>query len=161
MHYRQQNCFHGVDLSCLRNAALKEYFRQPIVDTFDVRICLAKSVKHTVDFQTASEYDLHRIEIPLEFQILETGTIHGLAFWFDVCFEGSTQSIWLSTAPTEPLTHWYQVCFISNVRVEKFCLCSKYLLCFVFQVRCLIETPFLVKQGQILKGKVLLMANKR
>lgn len=106
---RQQNCFHGVDLSCLRNAALKEYFRQPIVDTFDVRICLAKSVKHTVDFQTASEYDLHRIEIPLEFQILETGTIHGLAFWFDVCFEGSSQSIWLSTSPTEPLTHWYQV----------------------------------------------------
>ena len=159
MFYRQQNCFHGVDLSCLRNAALKEYFRQPIVDTFDVRICLAKSVKHTVDFQTASEYDLHRIEVPLEFQILETGTIHGLAFWFDVCFDGSTQSIWLSTAPTEPLTHWYQVG--SDIfLVEKYVLCTRD-HCFVFQVRCLIETPFLVKQGQILKGNVLLMANKR
>merc|ERR1719347_2071005 len=26
-----------------------------------------------------------------------------------VHFLGSTQTVWLSTAPTEPLTHWYQV----------------------------------------------------
>lgn len=108
-NFRQQNCFHGVDLSTLRTPALKEYFRQPIVDTFDVRICLAKSLKHTVDFSTASEFDLHQINIPLEFKINESGTIHGLAFWFDVSFEGSDQPVWLSTAPTEPLTHWYQV----------------------------------------------------
>ena len=44
--------------------------------------------------------------------------------------------VWLSTSPTETLTHWYQV-------------------------RCLIQTPVLVKQGQILTGKVLLRCNKR
>lgn len=107
--YRQQTCFHGVDLSTLKNAAVKEYFRQPIVDTFDVRICIAKSLKYTVDFSTASEFDLHQINIPLEFKMNESGTVHGLAFWFDVSFEGSDQPVWLSTAPTEPLTHWYQV----------------------------------------------------
>lgn len=107
--YRQQSCFHGVDLSVLKTPALKEYFRQPIVDTFDVRICLAKSLKHTVDFSDASEFDLHQINVPLEFKITESGTVHGLAFWFDVSFEGSDQPVWLSTAPTEPLTHWYQV----------------------------------------------------
>lgn len=40
---------------------MKEYFRQPIVDTFDIRICTAKSVRHVVDFHTASESDLHRM----------------------------------------------------------------------------------------------------
>lgn len=131
-----QTCFHGVNLAALQNFAIKEYFRQPIVDTFDIRICLSKSNRHSVDFQEANENDLHRIDIPLEFHILESGTCHGLAFWFDVAFQGSQQLIWLSTSPTEALTHWYQV-------------------------RCLLEQPILVKQGQVLTGRVLLLANKR
>lgn len=131
-----QTCFHGVNLAALQNCAVKEYFRQPIVDTFDVRICMSKSIRHVVDFLEANETDLHTIDIPLEFHILESGTCHGLAFWFDVAFSGSNQTIWLSTAPTEPLTHWYQV-------------------------RCLLEQPLLLKQGQVLTGRVLLTANKR
>ncbi|XP_070507730.1 histone-arginine methyltransferase CARMER isoform X1 [Chironomus tepperi] len=131
-----QTSFHSVDLSSLREAAMKEYFRQPIVDTFDIRICQAKSIRHVVDFLQADEEDLHKIEIPLEFHMYETGTCHGLAFWFDVEFCGSTQSVWLSTSPTEPLTHWYQV-------------------------RCLLQNPIFVKQGQLLTGRVLLIANKR
>lgn len=131
-----QSNFHGVNLSAIQASAVKEYFRQPVVDTFDVRICLSKSVRHVVDFLDAHEADLHRIDIPLEFHVLESGTCHGLAFWFDVAFIGSQQTIWLSTGPTEPLTHWYQV-------------------------RCLLENPFLVKQGQLLTGRVLLVANKR
>ncbi|KAF5304506.1 hypothetical protein FQR65_LT07933 [Abscondita terminalis] len=131
-----QTCFHGVNLSAIQSCALKEYFRQPIVDTFDVRICMSKSVRHVVDFLDASETDLHTIDIPLEFHLLETGTCHGLAFWFDVAFAGSQQMVWLSTGPTEPLTHWYQV-------------------------RCLLERPLIVKQGQLLTGRVVLVANKR
>ncbi|XP_025414682.1 histone-arginine methyltransferase CARMER isoform X1 [Sipha flava] len=131
-----QSCFHGVDLSSLRDMAMREYFRQPIVDTFDIRICLAKSVKHSLDFLTATEEQLHQIDIPLEYYILESGTIHGLAFWFDVAFQGSNQTLWLSTSPTESLTHWYQV-------------------------RCLLEKPILVKVGQILTGSVSLQANVR
>ncbi|CAG2056981.1 unnamed protein product [Timema podura] len=131
-----QHSFHGVDLSSLRHFATKEYFRQPIVDTFDVRVCMAKSVRHSLDFKSAQEQDLHHIDIPLEFHVLESGSVHGLAFWFDVAFGGSVQTVWLSTAPTEPLTHWYQV-------------------------RCLLETPIFVKTGQVLKGSVVLLANKR
>lgn len=56
-----QTSFHNVDLSSLRDAAMKEYFRQPIVDTFDIRICQAKSIRHVVDFLQADEEDLHRI----------------------------------------------------------------------------------------------------
>ncbi|XP_056640467.1 histone-arginine methyltransferase CARMER isoform X1 [Diorhabda carinulata] len=131
-----QTCFHGVNLSALQNCAVKEYFRQPIVDTFDIRICMSKSIRHVVDFLETDETDLHTIDIPLEFHILESGTCHGLAFWFDVAFGGTQQTIWLSTAPTEPLTHWYQV-------------------------RCLLEQPLLLKQGQVLTGRVVLVANKR
>ncbi|KAM7142459.1 histone-arginine methyltransferase CARM1 isoform 7-T7 [Molossus nigricans] len=55
-----QPSFHGVDLSALRGAAVDEYFRQPVVDTFDIRILMAKSVKYTVNFLEAKEGDLHR-----------------------------------------------------------------------------------------------------
>ncbi|XP_077499531.1 arginine methyltransferase 4 isoform X3 [Amblyomma americanum] len=131
-----QQSFHGVDLSSLREAAVKEYFRQPIVDTFDVRICLAKSLRHTVDFERASESDLHCIEVPLQFNLLQSGELHGLAFWFDVAFVGSVQTVWLSTGPTQPLTHWYQV-------------------------RCLLESPLFVQRGQRLGGRVVLRSNRR
>lgn len=131
-----QESFHSVDLSSLRSAAVKEYFRQPIVDTFDVRICHAKSHCYSVDFLTAHEKDLHRMDIPFSFVMLQSGEIHGLAFWFDVAFLGSQQAVWLSTAPTQPLTHWYQV-------------------------RCLVDTPLFLHKGQVLSGRVLLTANKR
>ncbi|XP_054931511.1 histone-arginine methyltransferase CARMER isoform X4 [Dermacentor andersoni] len=131
-----QQSFHGVDLSSLREAAVKEYFRQPVVDTFDVRICLAKSLRHTVDFERATESDLHCIEIPLQFSLMQSGELHGLAFWFDVAFAGSVQTVWLSTGPTQPLTHWYQV-------------------------RCLLESPLFVQRGQRLGGRVVLRSNRR
>ncbi|XP_041961031.1 histone-arginine methyltransferase CARM1-like [Alosa sapidissima] len=131
-----QQSFHGVDLSALRGAAVEEYFRQPIVDTFDVRIMMAKSVKHTVNFLEVKENDLHRIEIPFKFHMMQSGLVHGLAFWFDVAFMGSVMTVWLSTAPTEPLTHWYQV-------------------------RCLLQSPLFTKAGDTLSGTALLVANKR
>ncbi|XP_018425028.1 PREDICTED: histone-arginine methyltransferase CARM1 isoform X1 [Nanorana parkeri] len=131
-----QPSFHGVDLSSLRGAAVDEYFKQPVVDTFDIRILMAKSVKYTVNFLDAKESDLHRIEIPFSFHMLQSGLVHGLAFWFDVAFIGSMMTVWLSTAPTEPLTHWYQV-------------------------RCLLQSPLFTKAGDTLSGTVQLIANKR
>ncbi|XP_061568863.1 histone-arginine methyltransferase CARM1 isoform X1 [Cololabis saira] len=131
-----QPSFHGVDLSALRGAAVDEYFRQPIVDTFDIRILMAKSVKHTVNFLETKEEDLYRIEIPFKFHMMHSGLVHGLAFWFDVAFMGSVMTIWLSTAPTEPLTHWYQV-------------------------RCLLQSPLFTKAGDTLSGTAVLVANKR
>uniref|UniRef100_A0A672Z693 Histone-arginine methyltransferase CARM1 n=1 Tax=Sphaeramia orbicularis TaxID=375764 RepID=A0A672Z693_9TELE len=131
-----QPSFHGVDLSALRGAAVDEYFRQPIVDTFDIRILMAKSVKYTVNFLEAKEEDLYRIEIPFKFHMMHSGLVHGLAFWFDVAFMGSVMTVWLSTAPTEPLTHWYQV-------------------------RCLLQSPLFTKAGDTLSGTAMLVANKR
>lgn len=131
-----QQSFHGIDLGSLRSAAVEEYFKQPIVDTFDIRICMSKSHKYTVDFEQANEEDLHVIDIPLTFTMTQSGMVHGLAFWFDVAFLGSSEAVWLSTSPTETLTHWYQV-------------------------RCLLQNPILVKQGQTLMGKCVLRCNTR
>lgn len=128
--------FHGVDLRALHSTATDEYFRQPIVDTFDVRILMAKSIRHIIDFQTSRENDLHCITLPLEFISNQTAQLHGLAFWFDVAFIGSTQTVWLSTSPSQPLTHWYQV-------------------------RCLLATPLLVTKGQQINGTCVLRANNR
>jgi len=136
VNFWYQEYFHGVNLTSLRDPAMTEYFRQPIVDTFDINICTAKTQRHVIDFQTAEEDSLHRIEIPLEFHMLQSGTVHGLAFWFDVAFIGTNTTIWLSTAPTQPLTHWYQV-------------------------RCLLSQPIFAKQGQLLTGKVLMVANAK
>jgi len=136
VNFWYQDFFHGVNLSSLRKAAMDEYFRQPIVDTFDVGICLAKTQRYVIDFMTADETELHRIDIPIEFHMLQSGMIHGLAFWFDVAFIGTAATVWLSTAPTEPLTHWYQV-------------------------RCLLKQPIFAKEGQVLTGRVLMVANTK
>uniref|UniRef100_A0AAQ5YC73 Type I protein arginine methyltransferase n=1 Tax=Amphiprion ocellaris TaxID=80972 RepID=A0AAQ5YC73_AMPOC len=102
----QQRSFYGVSLSALHSAAVDEFFRQPIVDTFDVHILMARSVKHCINFMEAKEEDLHR------------------------------STVWLSTAPTEPLTRWAQI-------------------------RCLLQTPLFAKLGQTLSGTVLLAANNK
>nr|XP_021334911.1 histone-arginine methyltransferase CARM1 isoform X1 [Danio rerio] len=135
-NFWNQSCFYGVNLSGLHSSAVDEFFKQPIVDTFDMQILMARSVKYTINFLEAKEEDLHRLEIPFVFKLLQSGLIHGLAFWFDVAFVGSKMTIWLSTSPTEPLTHWYQV-------------------------RCLLQTPLFAKMGQTLSGHVHLIANKR
>ncbi|KAM9334100.1 histone-arginine methyltransferase CARM1-like [Symphorus nematophorus] len=132
----QQRSFYGVNLSALHSAAVDEFFKQPIVDTFDVQILMARSVKHSINFMEVKDEDLHRVEIPFVFTLLQSGLVHGLAFWFDVAYLGSKSTVWLSTAPTEPLTRWYQV-------------------------RCLLQTPLFAKLGQTLSGTVLLVANNR
>lgn len=84
-----QESFHGVNLTALRQQALKEYFRQPVVDTFHVGILLAPSIQWTLDFSKWHEEDLHRVDIPLEYVLSQTSYVHGLAFWFDVAFIGT------------------------------------------------------------------------
>ena len=74
VNFWYQEYFHGVNLSSLRDSAMNEYFRQPIVslsfilrffiiiftsppqqvDTFDINICTAKTQRHVIDFQVPS-----------------------------------------------------------------------------------------------------------
>lgn len=135
-NFWNQNSFYGVDLSSLRNSAFDEYFKQPVVDTFDARIIISTPVKHTIDFHKSTEFDLYNIDVPLKYNVHAASVVHGLAFWFDVAFNGSKCQTWLSTSPTQPLTHWYQV-------------------------RCLFPQPFLVTRAAQLIGRLQLKANKK
>ena len=131
-----QQSFYGVDISHLREQAFEEYFKQPVVDTFDIRILTAKPIKHNANFLTVNESDFEEITIPFQFVIHTPGMVHGLAFWFEVAFIGSLKTIWLSTAPTQQLTHWYQV-------------------------RCLLKFPIFAKVGQVLEGRLVMKATMR
>ncbi|MFH4978001.1 hypothetical protein AB6A40_004710 [Gnathostoma spinigerum] len=131
-----QDSFHGVNLSHLRPQALTETLKQPVVDTWHVNSLMTGSVKWCINFEKDSEQSLHTINIPFDFVATKAGYVHGIAFWFDVAFVGSSETVWLSTAPTEPLTHWYQV-------------------------RCLFDRPLMVFIGQHIRGDVSMVANER
>ena len=131
-----QQSFYGVDISHLREQAFEEYFKQPVVDTFDIRILTAKPIRHNANFLTVRESDFEEISIPFQFPIETTAMIHGLAFWFEVAFIGSLKTVWLSTSPTQQLTHWYQV-------------------------RCLLKFPIFAKVGQVVEGRLVMKATMR
>ncbi|TMS35290.1 hypothetical protein L596_002723 [Steinernema carpocapsae] len=133
--WTQEN-FHGVNLSVLKPNATTEVFKQPIVDTWHTSILMSGSIRWSVDFITDNEADLHRICVPLNFKVTKPGFIHGVATWFDVAFIGSFRTVWLSTSPTEPLTHWYQV-------------------------RCLLPSPIMALPGDVCTGQLLMVANER
>ena len=76
-------------MTSLKSVAFEEYFRQPVVDTFDSRIIIAIPVKHSIDFSEALEADLYEIDVPLKYNVNAASVVHGLAFWFDVAFNGS------------------------------------------------------------------------
>ncbi|KAF3857310.1 hypothetical protein F7725_009169 [Dissostichus mawsoni] len=132
----QQRSFYGVNLSALHSAAMDEFFRQPIVDTFDMPVLMAKSVKHCINFMEAKAEDLNRLHV-LSPRLLWYSC--NLTSAFKKCMsiiEIPFVFTLLQSAPTEPLTRWSQV-------------------------RCLLQTPLFTKPGQTLSGTVLLVANNR
>ena len=60
----------------------------------------------------------------------------GIAFWFDVVFDGSNTKVTLTTAPGAPATHWQQM-------------------------RCMFQQPLQVQDGDCLVGKVTLRATRQ
>eukprot|EP00053_Salpingoeca_punica_P011299 m.100923 g.100923 ORF g.100923 m.100923 type:complete len:471 (+) comp15639_c2_seq10:62-1474(+) len=127
--------FYGVNVSSLHTKAMQEVFRQPVVEYIDPRYLLAEPVKVHFDFMTATIESLEEIVMPFVYQFAVPTLVHGMASWFDVSFDGSTEQVILSTAPTTPLTHWYQV-------------------------RCLFDRPLLVTPGNTLQGELRLKANR-
>ncbi|KAI3426336.1 hypothetical protein D9Q98_008709 [Chlorella vulgaris] len=129
--------FYGVDLTALRQPATSGYFGQVVVDQIPPNVLVSNCITHTLDFLTATEGQLQDITIPLSLQVALPCTVHGIASWFDVLFDGSQTQRWLSTAPGLPVTHW-------------------------FQLRCLLETPLVVAQpGATVRGELRLLAHNR
>lgn len=54
------------------------------------KVCFRKCYEMNVSIVSIFvAYVIYRLEIPFVFKLLQSGLIHGLAFWFDVAFVGS------------------------------------------------------------------------
>ncbi|KAG1670298.1 hypothetical protein FOA52_003648 [Chlamydomonas sp. UWO 241] len=130
--------FYGVDITSLQADAMDSYFAQVVVDAFKPSTLVSSCATKVLDFLTVSESELHDISIPLSLKVGGTGpvTVHGVASWFDVFFNGSNNQVWLSTAPGLPTTHW-------------------------FQLRCVLKGPLYVNAPCTLSGTLRLVAHAR
>ena len=73
------------------------------------------------------------------FHLMEQGLINQSIEGFspnEISFAHFSSQVWLSTSPTQPLTHWYQV-------------------------RCLFVKPLTVSHGQVIQGHVILHSNRK
>jgi len=142
LHWEQQNKngfwkntnFYGIDLTAAVQRCTREHFRQPVVDYINPDCLVSKCIEKRFDFKTITIESLHTIEIPFDFEISQPCLVHGIAGWFDAFFEGTNQTVVLSTAPTCPGTHWYQIRF-------------------------LLEVPLAVNAGQHVEGTLKMEAN--
>jgi len=129
------NNFHGLDLTSMAKRCTEEQLRKPIVDYINPECLVSTAQFKRFDFTTISVESLKNIEVPFDFEISQPCLVHGMAGWFDALFEGSNQTINLSTAPWCPGTHWYQIRF-------------------------LLETPLAVNAGQHIEGVLRMEANE-
>eukprot|EP00884_Botryococcus_braunii_P002684 jgi/Botrbrau1/12416/Bobra.0229s0012.1 len=130
--------YYGVDLRVLHKPAVQSYYSQVVVDAFDPNILVTGFASREFNFNTIREEELHRISMPLNLPVAVNGVtrVHGLACWFDVQFKGTLEETWLSTAPGQPTTHW-------------------------FQLRCVLAEPLQVWPGCVLTGEFRLEAHNR
>ena len=160
-----QSNFYGVDLNSLRDDAQQFYFSQPVVGPVNPASLVSTAAQHVVDLSTITLAELTNFTIPFDYGIelitqararravvarnsgailakfsdaassVAAPQIHGIALWFDCRFPGATREIFLSTAPHEPLTHWYQV-------------------------RCMLRAPLPVGPGHRVQGQLKFEANE-
>mmetsp|Transcript_39558 Transcript_39558/g.101136 ORF Transcript_39558/g.101136 Transcript_39558/m.101136 type:complete len:360 (+) Transcript_39558:375-1454(+) len=128
--------FYGVNLTPVYEPAAGSFFNQVVVDAFDPSVLVSDARTEVLDFRTIKEEQLHVINMPLNQQIVSDCLVHGIACWFDVLFDGSTMKCWLTTAPGQPTTHW-------------------------FQLRCALQTPLQVRGGDFVTGEMVLKAHER
>jgi len=128
--------FYNVDITSLKEKAREEKFSQPIIDTYDPKFNLAKSPdRMTFDFRKCTIEDLQNVDFKFNIKIDRVGLIHGFACWFEAFFVGQETYSVLSTSPSHPSTHWYQMRF-------------------------LLKEPIGVNPGQLVTGALKLKANK-
>lgn len=128
--------FFGINLKCVQDLALEEYFSQVIVGKISEDTLISKDrITKNFDFRKIKKEDLLEFELEFRMEISKTCLLHGLAGWFDLDFLGSDSFHILSTSPSSPTTHWYQCRF-------------------------LFQHPIGVNAGQFITGKVKLIANE-
>ncbi|KAI3652731.1 hypothetical protein MP228_002156 [Amoeboaphelidium protococcarum] len=113
----------------------------------------SKYNRHLVDFTRVKVEEMHKIEIPLRWEIAYSALLHGLASWFDLVFSDKpcvppeyadkvpsaqqqpSVEILMSTSPFHPITHWQQL-------------------------RLLFKEPLAVNKGDFVAGKLTMVVNE-
>jgi histone-arginine methyltransferase CARM1 len=134
LSFWSQANFYGVDLRAMASRAADEIFSMPALGYVDPKSLVASPATRAFDFERMPLEELGRVSLPFAFTSEREALVHGLAGWFDVAFEGSTERVVLSTAPDSFETHWSQLRFL------------------------LLE-PLSVRPGQRLEGTLTLNAN--
>lgn len=98
-----------------------------------ISICEKPCTKN-FNFKTLKCEELHEFKIDLEFEVMKTTLMHGIASWFDTSFKGSSGETVLSTSPYSMPTHWYQI-------------------------RLLLPEPLAINKGQKVIGSIVFKAN--
>jgi histone-arginine methyltransferase CARM1 len=104
--------FYGVDLRAMASNALDELFAMPALGYVAPETLVAAPATTPFDFETLPLGALAEIRLPFTFTALRDAVVHGLAGWFDVAFEGTSERVVLTTAPDAPETHWSQLRFV-------------------------------------------------
>jgi len=103
--------FHGQSLSALHEEAVNSHYSTPVIDALNPNNVLAAATEYQIDFHTVTKEELKDVRIPLVYESISVGVIHGVACWFDVTFDppdATCNPVVLNTAPGCPLTHWWQ-----------------------------------------------------
>jgi histone-arginine methyltransferase CARM1 len=135
LSFWSQADFYGVDLRAMASRAADEIFSMPALGYVAPGSLVASPAVQAFDFERLPLAALAEIVLPFSFVAERSEFVHGLAGWFEVAFEGTTERVVLSTAPDALETHWSQLRFV------------------------LIE-PLDMREGQTLRGALTLRANQ-
>lgn len=131
-----QKNFYGIDLTPLSEIAEDELFWMPMLGHVPQETLIAKAASVDFDFEKLPFGALAEITLPFEFALGRAQTVHGFAGWFDVTFDGASETVLLSTSPEAAHTHWSQLRFV-------------------------LADPIRVGEGQTLSGTLVLRANEQ
>jgi histone-arginine methyltransferase CARM1 len=96
----------------MTSRAADEIFSMPALGYVAPETLIAKPVVRAFDFERLPLASLAEVTLPFAFSAERKALVHGLAGWFDVAFEGTTERVVLSTAPGALETHWSQLRFV-------------------------------------------------
>ncbi|XP_030642880.1 protein arginine N-methyltransferase 2 [Chanos chanos] len=130
---------YGLDFSCLKPLAQKEFFSKP---KFNHQIvpedCLsAPSDVITLNMHTLQVSDLEKLSGNFSFTVEKFGTLHGFTAWFSAQFQSLEKDgtvLELNTGPHSELTHWKQTLFM-------------------------LDSPVTVHEGDCIAGSITLQRN--
>ena len=102
------NSLYGFNFSPVASHVKQKMLTAPQIELLAKEQCLAEPERVlSLDLKYVDREDVRKIFSHVKFRLTKNGLLHGLAFWFDVEFDGDVPSLF-STGPNCEETHWKQ-----------------------------------------------------